>query len=173
MKREATSTKWSISAVGFGSAFRNQFRHARLAPKAKRAMCGQPERSRSSATVKNGLAAFCSGGWVEWHTLVVRGGIGENGPAVRVRVCDGRDSLGIDWKTSETLQTRGVKPFPRSQPGCGPRYSHGRRLMIAKTVCQVLGLGGKRKEGELNMTPDTHNGAARPQGPKGRREGIT
>jgi len=55
--------------------------------------------------VKKWIGAFAAAlGGVD--TLVFAGGIGENAPAVRVRIVTGWDSLGSNWKTSETLQTK-------------------------------------------------------------------
>jgi len=65
------------------------------------------KRSRSSATrSRNGLR-ICSGvGW-SGHAGV-RWGIGENAPAVRVRICDGLGFLGIELEDKRNAANEGV-----------------------------------------------------------------
>ena len=59
-------------------------------------------------------------------TLVFAGGIGENAPVVRARICEGLNFLGIELNESRNAETaRGY--FHGRQPGHGSRHPHGRR----------------------------------------------
>ncbi len=73
-------------------------------------------------------------------TLVFAGGIGENAPAVRARICDGLGFLGI-----ELDQKRNAENALLSSPDSGRvkvRVIHtDEELMIAKSVARVLNLG--------------------------------
>jgi acetate kinase len=73
-------------------------------------------------------------------TLVFAGGIGENAPAVRVRICDGLGFLGI-----ELNQKRNAENAPLSSPDTSRvkvRVIHtDEELMIARSVARVLNLG--------------------------------
>ena len=75
--------------------------------------------------VKKWIGAFAAalGGL---DTLVFAGGIGENAPAVRARICDGLGFLGIELEETRNAANDG-RDFRGGQPGCGPRHSHGRR----------------------------------------------
>jgi acetate kinase len=70
-------------------------------------------------------------------TLVFAGGIGENAPAVRVRICDGLGFLGI-----ELNQKRNAENAPLSSPDTSRvkvRVIHtDEELMIARSVARVL-----------------------------------
>ncbi len=74
--------------------------------------------------VKKWIGAFAAalGGL---DTLVFAGGIGENAPAVRARICDGLEFLGIELDEKRNAAERG-RDFRGDQPGRGPRHSHGR-----------------------------------------------
>jgi acetate kinase len=88
--------------------------------------------------VKKWIGAFAAalGGL---DTLVFAGGIGENAPVVRARVCDGLGFLGI-----ELDETRNTKSAPLISPDTGRvpvRVIHtDEEWMIAKMVCRVLNL---------------------------------
>ena len=73
-------------------------------------------------------------------TLVFAGGIGENAPKVRARVCEGLGFLGVELE-----ETRNALNAARISPDSGRVAVHVIRTdeeyMIAKLVCQVLGLG--------------------------------
>ena len=60
-------------------------------------------------------------------TLVFAGGIGENAPIVRARICDGLGFLGIEL---EEKQKRGQcwRDFREYWPGSCPRHSYGRGM---------------------------------------------
>lgn len=89
--------------------------------------------------VKKWIGSFAAAlGGVD--TLVFAGGIGENAPLIRERICDGLGFLGIRLSSKRNARN-------------GPLISHasGRvsvrvirtdeELMIARSVCRVLGLG--------------------------------
>jgi len=77
-------------------------------------------------------------------TLVFAGGIGENAPVVRERICDGLGFLGI-----ELNQKRNAKNAPLSSPDAGRVKVRVIRtdedLMIARSVIRILKLGSIRK----------------------------
>ena len=75
--------------------------------------------------VKKWIGAFAAalGGL---DTLVFAGGIGENAPTVRARICDGLGFLGIELDEKRNAAERG-RDFRGGQPGRGARHSHGRR----------------------------------------------
>jgi len=76
-------------------------------------------------------------------TLVFAGGIGENSPAVRARICDGLAFLGIELEEKQNATNEGVLSPNASRVGVRVIRTD-EELMIAKTVCHVLGLqGGK------------------------------
>jgi len=72
-------------------------------------------------------------------TLVFAGGIGENAPAVRARICDRLAFLGIELDDKRNAANAGV-----ISADAGPiavRVIHAdEERMIAETVCRVLGL---------------------------------
>ena len=73
-------------------------------------------------------------------TLVFAGGIGENAPLVRARICEGLSFLGIELNESRNARTPGVISANASRVAV--RVIHtDEEGMIAKTVCRVLGLG--------------------------------
>jgi len=98
--------------------------------------------------VKKWIGAFAAalGGL---DTLVFAGGIGENAPAVRARICDGLGFLGIELAEKQNAANEGV--ISKAAGRVAVRVIHtDEELMIAKTVCQVLNLGlanGKKESG--------------------------
>ena len=93
--------------------------------------------------VKKWIGAFAAalGGL---DTLVFAGGIGENAPIVRARICAGLEFLGIALDASRNETTAGTIAADASRVAV--RVIHtDEELMIAKIVCRVLGLG-KAKE---------------------------
>jgi acetate kinase len=94
--------------------------------------------------VKKWIGAFAAAlGGVD--TLVFAGGIGENAPTVRARICDGLEFLGIELEEKRNAANEGVISTEHSQVAVRVIRTD-EELMIAKTVCQVLGLGGKNKK---------------------------
>jgi acetate kinase len=89
--------------------------------------------------VKKWIGAFAAalGGL---DTLVFAGGIGENAPTVRARICEGLGFLGIELEEKRNTASEGVISAASSR--IAVRVIHtDEELMIAKTVCHVLGLG--------------------------------
>ena len=73
-------------------------------------------------------------------TLVFAGGIGENAPTVRARICDGLGFLGIELEEERNAANEGVISAAASRVPV--RVIHtDEEHMIAKTVCHVLGFG--------------------------------
>ncbi|HUH96676.1 MAG TPA: acetate/propionate family kinase [Anaerolineales bacterium] len=94
--------------------------------------------------VKKWIGAFAAalGGL---DTLVFAGGIGENAPAVRARICDGLGFLGIELEAKRNLEGGAVISTAASRVSV--RVIHtDEESMIAKTVCRVLNLAGKTKD---------------------------
>jgi len=90
--------------------------------------------------VKKWIGAFAAalGGL---DTLVFAGGIGEHAPTVRARICAGLAFLGIGLDETRNAANAGVISM-----AAGPvavRVMHtNEELIIAESVCRVLGLGG-------------------------------
>jgi acetate kinase len=80
-------------------------------------------------------------------TLIFAGGIGENAPLVRTRICDGLGFLGI-----ELNETQNAKSAPLISMGARPVTVRvirtNEELMIARSVISVLGFGVQKE-----MTP--------------------
>ena len=73
-------------------------------------------------------------------TLVFAGGIGENAPAVRDRICAGLGFLGIELEEEQNAAGAGLISAAASRVAVRVIRTD-EELMIAKTVCRVLGLG--------------------------------
>jgi acetate kinase len=89
--------------------------------------------------VKKWIGAFAAalGGL---DTLVFAGGIGENAPSVRARICDGLGFLGIELEEKRNATNEGVISANASRVSVRVIHTDEER-MIAETVCCVLGLG--------------------------------
>jgi len=73
-------------------------------------------------------------------TLVFAGGIGENAPTVRARICEGMGFLGIELEETRNASNEGVISTDAGRVAV--RVIHtDEELTIARSVCQVLGLG--------------------------------
>jgi acetate kinase len=71
-------------------------------------------------------------------TLVFAGGIGENAPVVRARICEGLGFFGIELEESRNAANAGVISTAASRVAV--RVVHtDEEQMIAETVCRVLG----------------------------------
>ena len=94
--------------------------------------------------VKKWIGAFAAalGGL---DTLVFAGGIGENAPPVRARICEGLGFLGIELEEKRNAANECVISTAASRVVVRVIRTD-EELMIAKTVCQVLGLGCKNKK---------------------------
>jgi acetate kinase len=88
--------------------------------------------------VKKWIGAFASAlGGVD--TLVFAGGIGENAPEVRARICDGLGFLGIEFDKKRNVTNATVISTEASRVTVRVMHTD-EEWMIAKTVCHVLGL---------------------------------
>jgi acetate kinase len=72
-------------------------------------------------------------------TLVFSGGIGENVPVVRARICDRLGFLGIQLEEKQNVANAGVISSDDSRVTVRIIRTD-EEVMIAKTVCRVLGL---------------------------------
>jgi acetate kinase len=93
--------------------------------------------------VKKWIGAFAAalGGL---DTLVFAGGIGENAPPVRARICDGLGFLGIELDEKQNATNEGVISGKTS--GITVRViPTDEERMIARMVCGVLGLDSKKE----------------------------
>jgi len=89
--------------------------------------------------VKKWIGAFAAVlGGVE--TLVFSGGIGENAPEVRSRICEGLGFLGIKLEEKRNMANEGVISTAASRVVVRVIRTD-EECMMAKTVCRVLGLG--------------------------------
>ncbi len=73
-------------------------------------------------------------------TLVFAGGIGENAPVVRARICEGLGFLGIEIEEGRNAANEGVISTPAGRVAVRVIRTDEER-MIAETVCSVLRLG--------------------------------
>lgn len=73
-------------------------------------------------------------------TLVFAGGIGENSPEVRAKVCDGLGFFGIELEEKRNAANEDVISAQASQVAVRVIRTNEEQ-MIAKMVCRVLGLG--------------------------------
>ena len=88
--------------------------------------------------VKKWIGAFAAalGGL---DTLVFAGGIGENAPTVRARVCAGLGFFGIELEEKRNAANEGV--ISATSGRVAVRVMHtDEELMIARSACRVLGL---------------------------------
>jgi acetate kinase len=93
--------------------------------------------------VKKWIGAFAAalGGL---DTLVFAGGIGENAPTVRARICDGLGFLGVEIEEKQNAANEGV--ISTEDGRVAVRVIHtDEEWMIANTVCHVLGLTPERE----------------------------
>jgi acetate kinase len=108
------------------------------------------ERERQDVRAAEAVALFCYqvkkyiGAYAAalggLDTLVFAGGIGENAPPVRARICDGLRFIGIELEEKRNAANEGLISTATSRvPVRVIRTDE--ELMIAKTVCRVLGLG--------------------------------
>jgi acetate kinase len=98
--------------------------------------------------VKKFIGAFAAalGGL---DTLVFAGGIGENAPVVRARICDGLEFLGIELEEKQNLANAGV--ISAKARRVAVRVIHtDEEWMIANTVCRVLGLTTEKEHDHEN-----------------------
>ena len=89
--------------------------------------------------VKKWIGAFAAalGGL---DTLVFAGGIGENAPPVRARICEGLGFLGIALDEKQNVANAGVISAAAGRAAVRVMRTD-EELMIARSVCRVLGFG--------------------------------
>jgi acetate kinase len=93
--------------------------------------------------VKKWIGAFAAAlGGVD--TLVFSGGVGENAPIVRSRICDGLGFLGIELEEKQNVANEDVISKATSRVDVRVMRTDEEH-MIAKTVCRVLSLGPKKE----------------------------
>ena len=73
-------------------------------------------------------------------TLVFAGGIGENAPVVRARICEGLSFLGIELHASRNAETAAVISTDASRATVRVIRTD-EALMLARSVCRALGPG--------------------------------
>jgi acetate kinase len=73
-------------------------------------------------------------------TLVFAGGIGENAPPIRTRICDGLGFLGIELEEKRNAANEAVISAEAGRVAVRVIRTD-EELTIARTVCRVLGLG--------------------------------
>jgi acetate kinase len=78
-------------------------------------------------------------------TLVFSGGIGENAPEVRARICDGLEFLGIELEEKKNADNDAIISTESSRVTVRVIHTDEER-MIAKTVCRVLGVTHEREK---------------------------
>jgi acetate kinase len=77
-------------------------------------------------------------------TLVFAGGIGENAPPVRARICEGLGFLGIELDESHNAENAGTISTDASRTAVRVIRTD-EELMIARSVCRILGFGRSTK----------------------------
>jgi acetate kinase len=87
--------------------------------------------------VKKWIGAFAAA-LCGLDTLVFTGGIGENAPAVRARICDGLGFLGIELEEKKNAANAGVISAGASRVTVRVIRTD-EEVMIAKMVCRLLG----------------------------------
>jgi acetate kinase len=110
--------------------------------------------------VKKWIGAYAAAlGGLE--TLVFAGGIGENAPIIRARICDGLGFLGIELEQKRNLASAAVISTETGRVVVRVMHTD-EEWMIAKTVCRVLGLGLASEK--RNSERDSPQGEAPPAG---------
>jgi acetate kinase len=100
--------------------------------------------------VKKWIGAFAAalGGL---DTLVFAGGIGENAPKVRTRICDGLGFLGIELEEERNAASAAMISAEDSRVAVRVMHTD-EEFIIAKMVCRVLGLGRVSEKVNKNET---------------------
>ena len=92
--------------------------------------------------VKKWIGAFAAA-LTGLDTLVFAGGIGENAPTVRARICDGLGFLGIELEEKLNAADGGVISAAASRATVRVIRTD-EEYIIAQTVCRVLGIGPEK-----------------------------
>jgi hypothetical protein len=125
------------------------FRPAIAPPSPERKPPSAVVRAQTAGTSAEAVALFCYQvkKWIGafaaalggLDTLVFAGGIGENAPTIRARICDGLDFLGIEFEEGKNVANAAVISAEASRVTVRVMHTD-EEWMIAKTVCRVLGL---------------------------------
>ena len=118
------------------------------------------EREKSDSRAADAVAMFCYQvkKWIGafaaamggLETLVFAGGIGENSPPVRSRICEGMEFLGIELEEMGNAANKGV--ISTASGRVAVRVIHtDEELMIARTVCHLLGIGPAVEKGKSDV----------------------
>jgi acetate kinase len=109
------------------------------------------ERERTDERAKEALGLFCyqAKKWIGsfaavlggFETLVFSGGIGENAPVIRKRICEDLGFLGVELSASRNRKGTGIISKPSSRVTVRVIRTD-EELMIARSVTRVLGLAG-------------------------------
>jgi acetate kinase len=78
-------------------------------------------------------------------TLVFAGGIGENNPAIRARICEGLGFLGIELSEERNAENAPVISAPSGRVTVRIIRTD-EELVIARSACRILGLGAVNKK---------------------------
>jgi acetate kinase len=120
--------------------------------------------------VKKWIGAFAAalGGL---DTLVFAGGIGENAPLVRARICGGLGFLGIELNETRNADSAGVISTDASRVPVRVICTD-EELMIARSVCSLLGLevSGDKTDFAKELKNSSLRDPASPGGHKARQE---
>ena len=73
-------------------------------------------------------------------TLVFAGGIGENAPVIRARICAGLEFLGIEIDEKQNAANEGVISAAAGRVAVRVIRTD-EELTIARSVCKIIGLG--------------------------------
>jgi hypothetical protein len=84
-------------------------------------------------------------------TLVFAGGIGENAPLIRARICEGLGFLGIELNETRNAENAGAISSEASRATVRVMHTD-EELMIARSVCRVLGLGQASEKGDCERS---------------------
>jgi acetate kinase len=77
-------------------------------------------------------------------TLVFSGGIGENAPVIRARICEGLEFLGIEIAAKQNAANENVISAAASRVAIRVIRTD-EELTIARSVCKIIGLGAHAK----------------------------
>ena len=129
---------------GTARRFGNQLRHARPARAGSRDVRAAEAVALFCYQAKKWIGSFAAalGGL---DTLVFAGGIGENAPLVRARICEGLGFLGIELNESRNAENAAVISTDASRVTVRVIRTD-EELMIARSVCRILGAGAVNKK---------------------------
>ena len=106
------------------------------------------EREKQDVRAAEAVALFCyqAKKWIGafaaalggLDTLVFAGGIGENAPLVRARICEGLGFLGIELNKARNAENAAVISTDSSRVTVRVIRTD-EELMIARSVCRILG----------------------------------